>query len=203
MSIIGQLLEFTEGPWTGIRIIKTNIAASGPPMRLCEAIARSFDQPLLLPSYELSCPGARRSFGLDGDDRSLSTTISQTTGVPATKIRTILVGRPKLSKPVAGLKLGEIEDPEVVVGYVRPLAAMKLLRLWQSRFGGNLTVSLSTFLSICSSVAGVILKPRLVYSLGCPNSREVGGLPPDSVAAILPTKLARVLLEGSAGHANV
>lgn len=43
MSIMGQLREFTEGPWTGIRIVGTSIATTGRPMRLCEAIARSVD----------------------------------------------------------------------------------------------------------------------------------------------------------------
>jgi len=80
---------------------------------------------------------------------------------------------------------------------------MKVLRLWQTRSGTNLHVELSGFLAVCSCIAAAVQLERLCLSLGCPDSREYGGIPPTKLVAVLPIGLARKLAQRSKDHAHL
>lgn len=64
MNRLGLLEDKIGGRWTGVRF-HYGVAPAGPltkhEIRLCEAIAKSFDEPLVLPSNLITCPGGRRS----------------------------------------------------------------------------------------------------------------------------------------------
>lgn len=193
MSLIGRLQTLTGDSWTGIQFLDSAESYAGHTMSLCEAITLSFRQTVILSSSELSCAGARRSFGLNEDVDAMARKISDTTGMSIQKVLSILSGRPRLEKPPAALLLGDIEDSQIYVGYLKPESAMNLLRLWQSRFGLDLEVSLSTFVAICSCVAGALRQQKLFFSLGCPNSRKEAKIPSDVLIAVLPADLAAIL----------
>jgi len=172
-------------------------------MRLCEAVAASFNCRLVLSSDQLACPGARRSLALDEDDEGLALQMSEKTGMPVRFARQIIAERPRLETAPQALVLGDIEEPDVLVGYLDPLAAMKVLRLWQAHFGTSLHVDLSGFLAVCSCIAAAVRLGRLCLSLGCPDSREYGAILPAKLVAVLPIGLAGELAQRSKDHAHL
>ena len=204
MSEIRFLEEATGDRWTGVKLLGSAAPDStSDSMRLCEAVAASFNRHLVLSSDQLACPGARRSLDLDEDDEGLSQQMSEKTGMPVRFARQIVAERPRLETAPQALVLGDIEEPDVLVGYLKPLAAMKVLRLWQAHFGTSLHVDLSGFLAVCSCIAAAVRLRRLCLSLGCPDSREYGAIPPTQLVAVLPIGLARELVQRSKGYANV
>jgi len=204
MSEIRFLEEATGDRWTGVRLLHSTASDStGQPMRLCEAVAVSFNRRVALSSDRLACPGARRSLALDEDDEGLALQMSEKAGMPVRFARQIIAERPRLETAPQALVLGDIEEPDALVGHLEPLAAMKVLRLWQGLFGTRLHVELSGFLAVCSCMAAGVRLERLCLSLGCPDSREYGAIPPTKLVAVLPIGLAGELAQRRKEHANV
>ena len=204
MNEIRFLEEATGDRWTGVKLLGSAAPDStSDSMRLCEAVAASFSRRIVLSSDQLACPGARRSITLDEDDEGLALQMSEKAGMPVRFARQIIAERPRLETAPQALVLGNIEEPDVLVGYLKPLAAMKVLRLWQAHFGTSLHVDLSGFIAICSCIAAAVRLGRLCLSLGCPDSREYGAIPPTQLVAVLPIGLARELAQRSKDHAHV
>ena len=101
------------------------------------------------------------------------------------------------------MTLGTIDNADAMITYLQPLAAMKLLRLWQALFGTELHVKLSGFLSVCSYIAAAICKRELCLSFGCPDSRKYGGIDPDKMVIVIPAELYKELNKRSLQYTHL
>ena len=190
-DLAGRLQQQFGGLWTGVALHEGEVPSRAPAqheMRLCEAIARSFLQPIVLPAHKIGCPGARRALGLVDDDRAMAERMSQKAGVPFDTLHKALAETPSLVAPVTAVSLGPSHDaPDVVVGYVRPKEAMSLLRRWQVAYGHVPVVPLSSFLAICAWVVVRAHKlDEICVSLGCFDSRQFGGIGSDTMVVGMP-----------------
>jgi uncharacterized protein (DUF169 family) len=186
-----KLLESKMGGrWTGVRIHRGAPLACRPakrPMRLCEAIAESFDGPFALTPEFVDCPGARRSLGLTDDDEELAQTISTNTGVRLGAAPSAIRATPPLKTGVTAIRVGPQDSPDVVVSYAPPEVAMSLIRVWQGVRERSLDVELSTFMAICGNlVLAACRTPHIYISLGCPISRKHGIVPSHTLIIGIP-----------------
>ena len=185
MNRLGLLENRIGGRWTGVRFHYESVPA-GPlakhEMRFCEAVANSFDEPFVLPSNLISCPGARRSLRLIDDDEELARTVAHSTGVSLDSVRKAVKATPQLESGVTAVTLGRQDSPDVAVSYTHPEVAMNLVRQWQDAHGESLTVELSTFMAICGNVVVAACKVgQIRLSFGCPTSRGCGIIPADTL----------------------
>lgn len=200
MSVLESLKKLIGGRWTGLRFGLAGRA--GPPtaeqrMRLCQAIAASSEAPISLPVKMISCAGGRRSLGLDDPPiTEMAWQVSQEAGIPREAALRILASAPRLGSPSDGVVLGPLADADVVIGYLLPEAGMRLIRRWQTRRQSNLSVETSAFMAICGNL--VVRAHRLgglCLSLGCPESRRLGGLGDNELVVAMPRDLAADLVE--------
>jgi uncharacterized protein (DUF169 family) len=129
------------------------------------------------------------------NDEQLATHITEETGIELQRIRQIIAGSPRMNPPMTAIELGKIGDPEICIGYLRPESAMRLLRQWQQLSGMRFNTVLSTFMAVCSAVVTSYIDHKLVFSLGCPESRQRGGIPPDRLVAALPCSLVTKMMQ--------
>jgi len=195
-SLASRLQQEFGGLWTGVALHYEAVPADDPvqhEMRLCEAVARSFLQPVVLPAQKIGCPGARRAFGLVDDDRALGQCMSEKADVPLDMLCQALAETPCLAAPVTAISLGAGHDaPDVMVGYVQPNEAMSLLRRWQVVYGHAPVVPLSSFFAICAWVVVRAYKlDEMCVSLGCFDSREYGGIGSDTMVVGMPSTRAQ------------
>ncbi len=188
----GCLKEEFGGLWTGVAFHDEAVLVETPveqEMRLCEAVARSFVEPTVLPTQKIGCPGARRALGLLDDGDALAQRISQKSGIPLDALREVLAEAPCLAAPIAAVSLGAgLETPDVVVGYVQPKQAMSLLRRWQVSHRHVPVVPLSSFLAVCAWVVVRAYKlDEICVSFGCFDSRQYGGIGGDTLVVGMPT----------------
>ncbi len=87
------------------------------------------------------------------------------------------------------IEFGNIEQPDVYVSYLYPESAMKILRQWQLNTRSRLNNPITSFASVCSSVVDALNRNSIVFSVGCPESRRVGGIGKEQMAAIVPSKV--------------
>ncbi len=198
-NLAGVLQQEFGGLWTGVALHYEAVPAGAPvphEMRLCEAVARSFVQPIVLPAQKIGCPGARRALGLVDDDLALAERMSQKAGVPFDTLRKALAETPCLTAPVTAISLAVGHDaPDVVVGYVRPNEAMSLLRRWQVVYGHAPAVPLSSFLAICAWVVVRAHKlDEICVSFGCLDSRQFGGIGGDTMVVGMPSTRAQQIV---------
>ncbi len=194
-----RLRDRFGGIWTNVAFHYEAIDRSvvrGSETRLCEAVAHSFSQPLVLLAEEIRCPGARRALGLDDDDDALVEQMTAKTSMNRGTLQKILGATPCLSAPPSAVGLGkDLEEPGVVVGYVRAEEAMRMLRQWQVIFEKAPVVALSTFLAICAWVVVRAYKhDAICVSFGCFDSRLFGGVEYDTMVVGMPSSRARQLL---------
>jgi len=198
-TLAGVLKQEFGGLWTGLALHYEAVPEAAPvphEMRLCEAVARSFVQPIVLPASKIGCPGARRALGLLDDDRALAQRISEKASVPLDTLRKALAETPCLTAPITAISLGPGHDQsDVVVGYVQPKEAMSLLRRWQMFFGHLPVVPLSSFLAICAWVVVRAHKlDEVCVSFGCLDSRQFGGIGSDTLVVGMPSVRARQMV---------
>jgi len=110
---------------------------------------------------------------------------------------------PRLHQPARFIIIGHIEKPDVLVSFLSPEAAMRLLRRWQQHFGCRLKTDLSASTAVCAAIAQAYIHDELVFSLGCPDSRDYGGITAHQLIAALPASLAARLMRELPRHGNV
>jgi uncharacterized protein (DUF169 family) len=192
-----SILEKTiGGRWTGAKFHDCDDAPtdalSPPAARICEAVAESFREPIVQRADVIACCGARRSLALDNGDEELVDRIVAESGIDRSCAARVVKKTPRLANPPLAISYGGLDSPDVVIGYIRPEAAMKLIRLWQHVHGTSPLVRLSSFMAICGDVVvGAYVSNRLRVSFGCRDSREFGGVDDDRVVVGIP----HVLLE--------
>ena len=200
-SLANRLQREFGGLWTGVALHHEVLPTGAPvphEMRLCEAVARSFAQPIVLPAHRIGCPGARRAFGLLDDDRALVQQMSQKAGIPFDTLYEALREAPCLATPITAVSLGAGHDaPDVVVGYVQPKEAMSVLCRWQVSVGHTPAVPLSSFLAICAWIVVRAHKlDEICVSFGCLDSRQFGNIGSDTMVVGIPSTRARQLTLG-------
>jgi uncharacterized protein (DUF169 family) len=208
INIIDVVEKTIGGQWTGVKFHGPGDAPEGTRVAgvtgVCEAVAKSFRESIVLPSECIACCGARRSLALEDGDEELVRKIAGDCGIGQALASRAVKETPRLATPPAALSLGRLVDPDVVVGYIRPEAAMRLVRRWQYVHGGGPLVRLSSFMAICGDVlVGAHVSNRLRLSFGCRDSREYGGVDDDRLVVGVPRVLVSFLFEEMAEHANV
>ena len=202
MDLRAQFQRRFGGRWTGVRFFFDELpGANEQPIRdvrFCEAITKSLIQPVLLTPECLNCRGARYVFGWDETAKSeMVKRFHQQEGFSESQAEELVQNLPTIHGSLKGIGLNVKNSPDLLLSYLQPGQVMKLLRRYQTRFGGNLNVDLSSIVSVCGHVAvEAVTKKRIVLSFGCRDAREYGGITGDRVAIGVPYNLARAMVEG-------
>jgi uncharacterized protein (DUF169 family) len=206
MTLYESLLELTGERWTGVRLYgEPTLCAQNPKYfaRLCEAIGQSFESALTVNPRDFDCRGALRTFGLNTDDEDMAQQMACRAAMPIGQARQIIRATPSVKEKVHAIEMGCIEKPDIVISYLTPGAAMRLLRRWQQSTGRRLETHLSAFTAVCAAVAGAFNTGQLVFSFGCPDSRDYGGIAANQLIAAMPVNLAEELMQEEAEHAHI
>ncbi len=189
------LEKLTGGKWTGLSFLNTYHDGHNRKLRLCEAIAISFSENFVLTLEEIECPGALRSVGFSKSEDLIARHISDETGVVIKDVFRILNVTPRLEHPAKTIRLGKFANPQVYIGYLNPEGAMQLLRRWQMVKRDVLNINLSCFMAVCSTAVAAYTENRMVFSMGCPDSRKHGGISPDMLISAMPGRTAQNLMQ--------
>jgi uncharacterized protein (DUF169 family) len=194
MNVSARLRERFGGQWTAARVHHDAIPDGNTiqeNVRLCEAITRSFDEPVVVPVERISCGGACRSLGARHDDARLADTISAEMGIQPQTLLMMVRETATLSQPAVAVSLGDLEPSDVIVGFVQPAMGMFVVRRWQQVFEMAPTVEISSFMAICGNVIVAAYEgSRLCMSLGCPRARQFGVIRDDTLVVGMPFELA-------------
>jgi uncharacterized protein (DUF169 family) len=166
-------------------------------MHFCRAVSVSKTGPLTLTQKDVNCPGARRSFGWrNGVISELVGTMVQQTGFPPSVAEKLIEETPRLENGrVAAVTVGDYKAPDILMAYLQPAQAMRLVLRWQQAYAGRLDATVSTVMSICGGIAaGTYLTGKVCTSFGCPASRKHGAISRDRMAIGIPATLLKSLL---------
>src|SRR4030042_859320 len=132
------LLEQTTGmQWIGVKFLnhlpagRDNVHSDT--MRFCEAVCRAGHGGIELSPEMIRCDGAKRAFAwVKNKDEALALHLSEKAGMSEETARKLIQQAPVLGFPYAGIRVGQSVNPDVLVTYVRPEAAMRLVRFWET-----------------------------------------------------------------------
>ena len=192
--------------WTSIKFLKHI-----PPdltlmpvdkVRFCEAVSRASEGEWILTPETVCCAGAQRCFGwVKGADRDLAWDLAEKLEVSPTTAGTVIADVPVLPEKFDAVWVGTDTAPDVYVSYVRPEAALRIVRTWQRIYGTSLPVRISGVMSVCgSAVVNSYVNHTISLTFGCPDSRRYGGIRPEQLVLALPADLLttmRGLTEGA------
>ena len=197
MDSIKLFEQFLGGWWAGVRFHRGKIPdgkLAKHPMRFCEAIAKSRNGPIILTEELASCPGSRRSFGWSNDD-ALEKSIAQKEGMDFDCAHNIVMSTAHLDESIIAIEVGTYDNPDVIVSFEQPESAMRLVNLWQRSHGEALKTDISTFMSVCGSVAvRAYLTGQICLSFGCSESRDFGKISRDRLVVGVPLHTVKELV---------
>jgi uncharacterized protein (DUF169 family) len=199
MEKVRQLEEKIGGRWTGIKFNSNGIPSgnlSKTPMRLCEAITKSSIEPITLTKDLVNCSGALRSLNWKtNEDEKISHKIASATGAKDDIVQKLISGTPHINGKIDSITIGIYDFPDVVVSYIQPCAAMRLVRQWQQIHGTDLDFKVSSVMAVCGSVvARAHVANEICLSFGCPDSRAYGAIGKDRLVIGVPVHLLDDLL---------
>jgi uncharacterized protein (DUF169 family) len=195
MEELRLLEEEIGGCWTGITFNRDNTSkenlAKGP-MRLCEAVKESRTRPIVLTRRLISCPGALRSLGWTNDaEEKLAHKIAEATSSKLDIARKLVNNTPHVNG-WGSVTVGGNNSPDIAISYAQPVAAMRLVRLWQQLKGTDLDIAASSVMAVCGSViAKAYMTNQICLSFGCPDSRKYGAIGRDRLVIGIPVRIIR------------
>jgi len=192
-SSYSWLEQMTGTRWVGVKFL--NYLSAGRPrvpgdaLRFCEAVCRAGPAPLDLSPEMIRCEGAKRAFGwMRNQDEALALHLSEKTGMKGARALELVRQVPVLEYAYAGIRVGECANPDVLITYTRPEAAMRLVRLWETATGHSLRVDVSSIMGVCgNAVVKAYMSQSIRISFGCPDSRQYGGIQPEEMVIAIPT----------------
>lgn len=190
------LLEQTTGTqWIGVKFLN-HLTADGScvrfsTMRFCEAVCRAGHGGIELSPEMICCDGAKRAFAwAKNKDEALALHLSEKAGMSEENARKLIQQVPVLGFPYAGIHVGPSVNPDLLVTYVRPEAAMRLVRFWETTTGHSLHTNISSIMAVCgNAVVKAYMNQSISISFGCPDSRQHGGIHPEEMVIAVPTGL--------------
>lgn len=199
MEAVKLLEQRIGGRWTGIKFHPMETPdkyLAKRPMRLCQAIKASNTRPIVLTPDLISCPGALRSLGWTSSaDQDIARKIAEAAGTRPEIAQRLVAKTPHLEAGTSVTVGGKI-SPDIVVCYAQPEATMRLIRQWQTVYGTELDIGLSTVMSVCGSVvANTFITGQICMSFGCPDSRQYGAIGRDRLVIGLPAHLIEGLFQ--------
>lgn len=190
-----RLEQVTGTRWIGVKFLKYLSAGRDgvrpATMRFCEAIHQGGCGRIDLSPETICCEGAKRAFGwMKNKDEGLALKLSEKTGMNGDRARELVRHVPVLGYRYAGIRVGDCANPDVLVTYVRPEAAMRLVRFWETATGYSLHVHISSIMAVCgNAVVKAYMSQSISISFGCPDSRQYGGIQPEEMVIAIPTGL--------------
>ena len=200
MDSIERLQRRFRARWVGVKFYRGKLPCSEvvalPNGRFCEAITEAHIRPALVTRDNLHCPGACHVFGWDDTVQAeMVDRLHQDEGFSLPVAQKLVQDLPTIHGSLTGVGLNVAEIPDVLVSYLQPGQVMSLLRDYQVTFGKDLSVELSSIVSVCGHVAlQSFHDQQIAMSFGCAYSRHYGAITRDRVAIGLPFKLARGIL---------
>jgi len=196
MSLTEYLQNRFGGQWVGVNfyhdVPPACEIAEMPTGRFCEALASAHTRPLLITRDNLYCPGASYVFGWQYQTGAeMAQKLHHDHGFSVTVARTLLRHVPRIKGHLWGIVLNGGTTPDVLISYLEPAQIMTLIRAAQIILRTNLSVDLSSIVSVCGHVAAQsFLAQRVAMSFGCVYSRRYGGITSDKVAVGIPFSVA-------------
>ncbi|MBP7051021.1 MAG: DUF169 domain-containing protein [Phycisphaerae bacterium] len=183
--------------WIGVKFFKHLPAdwkcVPREPVRFCEAVCQVRQGCIDLLPEMIRCEGAKRAFGwTEGKNEGLVLHLSEKTGMKGDRARELVRKVPVLADSYAGIRVGDCRGPDVLVTYVRPEGAMRLVRFWEMATGRNLHVDISSIMAVCgNAVVKAHVSQSISVSFGCPDSRQHGGIRPEEMVIAVPATILK------------
>jgi uncharacterized protein (DUF169 family) len=202
-----RLEQVTDTRWIGVKLLRYLSAGParvpGGVLRFCEAVCQVGHACIDLSPALIRCDGAKRAFGwIKNKDETLALHLSEKSGMSGDRAQELVRQVPALGYPYAGLRIGDCVNPDVLVTYARPEAAMRLVRLWETATGYSLHADVSSIMGVCgNAVVKAYMSQSISISFGCPDSRRYGGIQPEELVIAVPTGLLG-RLEGIVNHGS-
>ncbi len=157
-------------------------------VRFCEATKIAINHPVVLDKNSINCPGALFAFGWQ--DKSLFyQKCLEKSKLNREALDSMISKFLRLNGDYQYIGLNTKEEPDVIMSYIMPEDAMKLLYLYHNKEGKNLDISLCSMMSICGGIAvKTFIENEITFSFGCAESREFARISRERLVVGVPKK---------------
>jgi len=166
-------------------------------VKFCEATREAIIHPILLDKESISCSSAQYVFGWRSDyKKGLLEGCQEKRKTQEGIVESMLSRIPYLKGLFNYIGLNTEGKPDLVMSYMVPEEAMRLIKIYHNYKGGNLDVSLCSMMSVCGGiVVRTFLEKDISLSFGCDDSRRYADMRREYLAVGIPEKLFRIFID--------
>jgi uncharacterized protein (DUF169 family) len=163
-------------------------------MRFCEAVTVAKLKPVLLSKENISCPSALYSFGWE-DKLNLVKYCGKKRTLPKNEVEELINFLKPLDDSINYIGLNTDEDPDLVISYLSPEQAMRILRIYFDKRRLPLNFDILPVMSVCGGVVvRSFLEDKISLSFGCEDSRRYGNIGRDRLIIGIPKSHFEIFL---------
>ena len=198
-----QLSSQFRSHWIGVKFYKQKprlkdvVKPEG--IRFCEATKRAILDPVLLDKQSITCPGAHFAFGwISGPTKEdeLLDSCQDKRNIQKNTLQSMISGVHHFNTPFECIGLNTDDEPDLMMSYLVPEEAMKLIRTYHNNQRKNLDISVCSMMSICGGIAvRTFLDNQISFSFGCDDSRKYAEIGRDRLAVGIPKELFKIFVD--------
>ena len=160
-------------------------------VRFCEAVKKAITYPLLLDKDSITCEGAQYALGWKPDGKNeILKNCNDKNPLQMKVLKSMFSKASYLEKPFEFIGLNTEGEPDLVVSFMAPREVHEMVKVYNSSYGDNLDVSLSSMMSVCSGIiAKTYREEKFSLSFGCDDSRKFADMGRDTLVVGVPKKL--------------
>jgi uncharacterized protein (DUF169 family) len=192
-----KFLEKIPLPWVGVKFYnqKPDLELYDNKIRFCEAINVAKLKPLLLSKENINCPSALYSFGWSNES-DLIRHCGKKRAISRQEVQKFPSFLKPLDNSIRYIGLNTDSEPDLVICYLSPEQAMKILKIYFDRKQEPLNFELLPIMSVCGgTVVKCYRENRITISLGCEESRKYGNIGRDRLVIGIPKSHFHIFLE--------
>ncbi len=200
-NIHRKLSDRFRSQWIKIKFYKDKPNLNGVKklknVRFCEATKEAITQPIILNKESISCLGALYAFGWKTDYKNeLLNSCNNKQRTKKRILKSMLSQAPCFKRPFKYIGLNTDGEPDLVMSYMAPSEVMNFIRIFNSKYGRNVELSLSSMMSICGGIAAAsYLNKKINISFGCNDSRRFADMRRENLAIGIPKGLFGIFLD--------
>ncbi|MBN1786622.1 MAG: DUF169 domain-containing protein [Candidatus Methanofastidiosa archaeon] len=204
IKLIREFERLINSPVVGVSFIYGDHSVGiSEKLRFCEHVKRTMEDgnDRIISANSLKCLGSLWAFGyMEQNEENLESfsknLVKEGRFSKGSHARRELECAPRMPDTPGYIRISRNAESDLYIFYLSPMECMRIMQAYQKRYQRDLEMDTSGLMPICGQCSvRPYMEGCMIFSLGCMDSREHGGIGDGKIAIGAPSKVIYDILE--------